>query len=175
MKLLKSGLVAAVIVTGAACGATTQQASSTVARGAACNQMQDLDRQVAQVYDLAKVRHAAPIYTQRFVARAIQPREVTGAELYVDAEPGVSQPYLERVLSCHAAGTSVAHPNDPLRAHNVRDVDVRAQGHQYVIAVHGADRNAGREIWQKAQALLQEDGSVEVQQLSAAAKPASTF
>ena len=174
MKFLKSGLVAAVIFTGAACGATTQQASSTVARGAACNQVQNLDQQVAQVYDLARVRHAEPLYTQRFLARAIQPREVTGAELYVDAEAGVSQPYLERVLSCHAAGSSTAHPNDPLRVQNVRDVDVRVQGHHFVIAVQGADRNAGREIWQKAQALLQ-GGSVEVQQLSAADKPASAL
>jgi len=175
MKLLKSGMVAAVIVTGAACGATTQQASSTVARGASCNQVQNLDQQVAQVYDLARVRHAEPLYTQRFLARAIQPREVIGAELYVDAEAGVSQPYLERVLSCHAAGTSAANPNDPLRAQNIRDLDVRVQGRQFVIAVHGADRNAGREIWQKAQALLQSGGSVEVQQLSAADKPASTL
>lgn len=175
MKLLKSGLVAAVIVTGAACGASTQQASSTVARGASCSQLQNLDQQVAQVYDLAKVRHAQPLYTQRFVARAIQPREVSGAELYVDAEAGVSQPYLERVLSCHAAGSSAAHPNDPLRARNVRDVDVRAQGHHFVIAVQGADRSAGREIWQKAQALLQSGGNVEVQQLSAADKPASAL
>ena len=173
MNLLKSGLVAAVIVTGAACGATTQQASSTVARGASCDQVQNLEQQVAQVYDLARVRHAEPLYTQRFVARAIQPREVSGAELYVDAEAGVSQPYLERVLSCHAAGSSAAHPNDPLRAQNVRDVDVRVQGKHFVIAVHGADRHAGREIWQKAQALLQGGGNVEVQQLSAADKPAT--
>lgn len=173
MNLLKSGLVAAVIVTGAACGAATQQASSTVARGASCNEMQNLNQEVAQVYDLARVRHAEPLYTQRFLARAIQPREVIGAELYVDAQAGVSQPYLERVLSCHAAGTSAAHPNDPLRGQNVRDVDVRVQGHHFVIAVQGADRNAGREIWQKAQALLQRGGNVEVQQLSAADKPAT--
>jgi hypothetical protein len=166
MKLLETSLVAAVIALGAACGASTQQASSTVARGASCDRVENLDQQVAQVYDLARVRHAAPIYTQRFLARAIQPREVIGAELYVNAEAGVSQPYLERVLSCHAAGASAAHPNDPLRAQNIRDLDVRVQGHQFVISVMGADRNAGREIWQKARALTQ-PGSVEVQQLSA--------
>lgn len=168
MQWMKSGLVAAVVMTGAACGATTQQSASTVARGASCSQVENLDQQVAQVYDVARVKNAKPIYTQRFVARAIQPRELTGAELYIDAQPGVSQPYLERVLSCHAAGSSVAHPNDPLRASNVRDVDVRVQGSQFVVAVHGADKQSGREIWKKAKALLQGGGNVEVQQLSAA-------
>ena len=168
MKWLETGLVAAIIVTGAACGASTQQASTTVARGASCERVENLEQQVARVYNLAHVRDAQPLYTQRFLARAIQPRELIGAELYVDAEPGVNQPYLQRLLSCHAAASGVAHPNDPLRAANVRSLDVRVQGHQFVIAVTGANREAGREIWQKSQALLQSGGSVEVQQLSAA-------
>lgn len=169
MKLLETGLLAAIILTGAACAASTQQqASTTVAQGAACDRVENLEHQVARVYKLAHVRDAQPLYTQRFLARAIQPREVIGAELYVDAEPGVNQPYLQRVLSCHAAASSTAHPNDPLRTQNVRALDVRMQGHQFVIAVTGADRQAGREIWQKSQALLQSGGNVQVQQLSAA-------
>lgn len=174
MKLLETGLAAAMVLAGAACGASTQQASNTtVARGASCERVADLEQQVARVYNVAQVRDAQPLYTQRFLARAIQPREVAGAELYVNAEQGVTQAYLERVLTCHAAGSGAAHPNDPLRAQNVRDVDVRVQGHQYVIAVRGADRHAGEEIWQKSQALLQSRGQVEVQQLSAADAPKS--
>jgi hypothetical protein len=169
MKLLETGLLAATILTGAACGASTQQAgATTVARGAACERVENLEQQVARVYNLAHVRDAQPLYTQRFLARAIQPREVIGAELYVDAQPGVNQPYLQRLLSCHAAASSTAHPNDPLRADNVRAVDVRVQGHHYVIAVTGANRRAGQQIWEKSQALLQSGSHVEVQQLSAA-------
>lgn len=170
MKLLETGLTAAIILTGAACGAasTQQAANTTVGLGASCERVENLEQQVARVYNLAHVRDAQPLYTQRFLARAIQPREVVGAELYVDAEHGISQAYLQRVLSCHAAASSTAHPNDPLRTQNVRGLDVRVQGHQFVIAVTGADREAGREIWQKSQALLQSGGQVEVQQLSAA-------
>lgn len=166
----ETGLAAAIILTGAACGASNQQASTTtLVQGASCERISDLDQQVARFYKLAHVRDAQPLYTQRFLARAIQPRELIGAELYVDAEPGMNQPYLQRVLSCHAAGSGKALPHDPLRAQNVRALDVRAQGHQFVIAVTGANREAGREIWQKSQALMEAAGTVEVQQLSAAA------
>jgi hypothetical protein len=168
MKLLETGLVAAIIIAGTACGASTQRTSSTVARGASCNQLQNLDQQVAQLYDTSRVKHAEPIYTERFLARAIQPRELVGAELFVNAEPGVSQPYLERVLSCHAAQASSNRPNDPLSTENISNLAVRVQGGQFVIAVTGADRQASQQIWQKAQALLKSGGHIEVQQLSAA-------
>ena len=169
MKWLGTGMLALCMVSGAACGAGAHSVNATtVASGASCNRVANLEQQVSQIYDTARVRHAAPLYTTRFVARAIQPRELIGAELYVDAEPGMNQPYMERVLSCYAAAGSFAHPNDPLAAANIRDLDVRVQGHQYVISVTGADRHAGKEIWQRAAALLESGGRIEVQQLSAA-------
>lgn len=45
----------------------------------------------------------------------------------------------------------------------------------FVIAITGADPARGREIWNKARALVRSRGSVEVQQLSAAGTTAPAF
>lgn len=166
--VLESGLLAALTLTGVACGAGTQQASTTVPAGAACQRLPDLQEQVAQVYDVGRVRQVAPLYRTQFLARAIQPRYIAGAELHLDAERGVSQPYLQRVLACHVALSEGAHPADPLSAPNIQNVTVRAEGHRFVVTITGADRQAGKLIWQKARALTQPTGHVEVEQLSAA-------
>jgi hypothetical protein len=148
--MMKSLLVAAIAIGGAACATTGHQPAMVA--GQTCRDIPD--ETISEVYNPARIRYAAPIYKLRFVARAIQSREVLGAELYIDATSGVSQAYLERVLSCHVAGTSKAHPNDPLRVRTIQDVDVRTHGPYFIVSVQGTDRSAGREIWAKAQALM---------------------
>jgi hypothetical protein len=123
---------------------------------------------VEALYAPGNIKHIEPIQRQQFVTRAIQPSYTAGVKLYVPAEPGMHPAYVERVLSCHAAGGGVAHPNDPLRAPGVRDVDVAASGPLLRISIEGADRGAGKAIWQRAQALHRQGSSVDVQQLSAA-------
>lgn len=174
---MKKFIIVVVSVAGlAATGcAATQHPATTVAATASCERIADLEQQVARVYDADRVRHVAPVYRSKFLARAIQPRYIAGAELYLDAEPGVTQPYLQRMLSCHAAGDSAAHPNDPLRAANVEAVNVRVQGHRFVVAVTGADAQAGKQIWQRAEALRTPAARVEVQQLSAATQSATAL
>lgn len=173
MRVLQSGWLAGLALALAGCAGGPQSAGTTAvsvssASSASCHRMSDLDQQVAEVYDVSRVRRVAPVYRTQFLARAIQPRYIAGAELYLDAERGVSQAYLQRVLACHAAVGSAAHPNDPLRAPDVRNVQVRTEGARFVVSVSGADRAAGRQIWQKAEALMQSQGRVGIQQLSAA-------
>lgn len=107
-----------------------------------------------EIYSVSKIRHASPLYAERFVARAIQPRVLVGAKLFLDAEPGLTQPYLERVLSCRARAED---PLDPLRVQNADEVSVGVQGPYFVIYARGADRASAREIWRRAQALISQD------------------
>lgn len=149
------------------CGVAAQTRANTQIAGAQCGAISDLDQQVAALYAPGNVDRVEPMYRTQFVARAVQPRFVSGAKLYVPAQQGMSQGYLERVLSCHAASQSASHPNDPLRVANVRDVDVQARGQRFVIQIEGADRKAGGEIYQRARALRAPASQVEVRQLSA--------
>lgn len=165
MNTLKVALTAAIVMTGASC-AGAQHTARALPELSACRGLSDLDQRVAQVYDVARVRRVSPIYRKHFLARAIQPRYLHGAELYVDAEAGVSQPYMQRVLSCYAEARSGGHPNDPLSAEHVESVNVRTQGSHYVIAVTSSDRHAAKQIWQRARGLVQPRSHVEVQQLS---------
>ena len=150
------------------CSAAAQSRATPQVAGVQCGAITDLDRHVAELYTPGNVSRVEPVYRTQFVARAVQPRYVSGAKLYVPAQQGVSQGYLERVLSCHEASQSSAHPNDPLRVANVRDVDVQARGQRFVIQIEGADRKSGGEIYQRARALRDPATSVEVRQLSSA-------
>jgi len=151
------------------CSAASQTRTHTAAHvaGAQCTSLTDRDRQVAELHAPGQVTHVAPFHRQEFVARAIQPRYLAGAKLYVPAQQGFSEPYLERVLSCHAAAKTTVHPNDPLRADNIRSIDVTTAGSQFVVTIQGSDRRAGKEIWQRAKALHEPSSEVEVRQLSA--------
>jgi hypothetical protein len=123
---------------------------------------------IEALYAPGNIKRIESIQRQQFLTRAIQPTYTAGVRLYVPAEPGMHPAYVERALSCHAAGGGATHPNDPLRARGVRDVDVAASGPLLRISIEGTDRTAGKAIWQRAQALHQQGTSVEVQQLSAA-------
>lgn len=155
---------AAVLAGG--CGAAAQANAKTQVAGVQCSGLQDVDRQVAALYAPGNVQHVEPTYRTEFLARAIQPRYVSGAKLHVPAQQGMTQGYLERVLTCHAAAQNALHPNDPLLAQNVRDVDVQTRGQRFVIQIEGADRASGKEILQRARALQDSATRVEVRQLS---------
>jgi hypothetical protein len=126
------------------------------------------DQTVAALYSPGKVRSVEPTYKQQFLARAIQPRFVSGAALYLPAEPGVASAYLQRALTCHAASTTSIHPSDPLRVAGVTTVTVSEAGPTMRISIQGDDRASGAAIWERAQILREQRGEVSVQQLSAA-------
>jgi hypothetical protein len=123
------------------------------------------DATVTSLYSPGKIRRIEPIYRRQFIARAIQPVYVAGAKLYVSAERGITAPYLERVLSCHARSGSLTHASDPLRAPGITDVDVAANGPMLRIEVTGLNRAAGKDIWRRTRTLY-ERGDVAVEQLS---------
>jgi hypothetical protein len=118
------------------------------------------------------IQSVEPIHTTQFLARAIQPTYVSGANLYVLAQPGLNEAYVERVLTCHAASGTAVSAHDPLLAEGVTDVDVSAQGPTLRIAILGANRAAGKDILRRARALQQLRGEVSVEQLSALPVPA---
>ncbi|MGD8861911.1 MAG: hypothetical protein PVI30_18010 [Myxococcales bacterium] len=164
---MKLGLVISVAVL-AGCAANTSQQGSSTAISHNCAGIEDVSGQVADLY-ANKVSAVKPVHEKIFLARAIQPEVVTGAELYVPAEPGMSGAYLDRLMSCHAgSGVASAHPNDPVRVAGVERVDVDEVGSNYRITVTGEDREAGRAIWRSAEQLGRSGGSVRVQQLAAA-------
>ena len=150
------------------CGAHASQASSAPVVAADCAGLGSADAELAAIYSGA-VRNVQPIHRKDFRARAIQLRYVAGASFDVPAPRSTTAAYLERALSCHAAGRTAGmeHPNDPLRVAGVHDVDVRAVGARLRISVTGADRSAGKAILQRAEALSEGSGSVKVKQLAA--------
>jgi len=149
------------------CGAASQSQAKVQVAGSQCSALAGVERHVAELYAVGGVERVEPLERQVLIARAIQPRYVVGARLYVPAQQGTSQAYLQRVLSCHASSGANVHPNDPLHASNLRNIDVKTQGQRYVVSIEGADRAAGREIWQRARALRDSAAQVGVRQLSA--------
>lgn len=154
------------------CAANTPQHSQALSHN--CNALGDVSGQVADLYANG-VSAVKPVEQQIFVARAIQPKVVTGAELYVPADKDMNGAYLDRLMSCHASSrVASAHPNDPLRVDGVERVDVDEVGSNFRITVTGSDRAAGRAIWQSAQQ-LHGGGNVSVQQLASATPPHSAL
>lgn len=148
---------------------TTQNEPKSVASGAACTDLGAAEDVVANFYAPGSVYDARPIRETVFKARAIQPVETMGASLYVKAEPGMNSPYLQRVLSCHAASGAEAHPNDPLHPSQgaVTQLAVREAKHGFAVEVRSDDPAVGREIWKRAESLSQGQGSVAVEQVAA--------
>jgi hypothetical protein len=120
----------------------------------------NLTSPAADLYGPGKVKHVEPTYRQEFLARAIQPRRLVGANLYVPAEPGMTPAYAERVLACHASASGPAQANDPLRVDGAK-VRVSMAGPSMRIAITGKTHDAGREIWQRAQTLVRDQVTVE--------------
>lgn len=166
--------ICAIGIASALTGCATHQAPRAQVARADCSGLAT-DGTLAELYSAGTIKKVEPIYRQQFVARAIQPRYVAGASLYVPAEAGMNEAYLERVLSCHAALGRGEHPNDPLGAEGVVDVDVVAAGPRMRIAITGQDRASGQAIWKRAMALHEQAGEVTIQQLSSAPAPRSAM
>jgi hypothetical protein len=123
----------------------------------------------AELYSPEKISRVEPIIRTQLIARATKRRYVIGADLYLPAEPGLNEAYLERALSCRATSAAGSgHPNDPLLAADVVDVDVTSVGPNMRVAIVGADREAGEAILQRARALRAGSADVTIQQLSSA-------
>jgi len=173
MKKLGAFMAAGLVCAAVGCASAARPQANTQIVGAHCAGLEDVNRQVADLYRAERVEHIKPLYREQFLARAVQRRYVAGAELYLRPQQGWSAPYLDRVLSCHAGSDTSAHPNDPLRVFNVESVAVRARGPHFIVTIAGVDREAGEEIYQRAKALRDPSSQVEVRQLSARTLPSS--
>jgi hypothetical protein len=142
------------------CGAAAHQ---QVSRGSElqCARVTD---PVASQSLLSNAVRAEPIHHQRVYAGGPQADHVVGAKLYVPAEAGQSEAYLERVMSCRLeSGQAGVQPNDPLGVEGVRHVAVRAAGSSFEVSIVGSDAQSGEAIWQRARALA---GQVGVEQVA---------
>jgi hypothetical protein len=167
MKKLGAFMVAGSICAAVGCASAGGPQANTQIASAHCVGLEDVHRQVADMYRADRVEYVKPLYREVFVARAVQRKYVAGAELYLRPQQGWSAPYLDRVLSCHAGSEASVHPNDPLRVFNFERVVVRARGPHFIVTITGVDREAGEEIYQRARALRDPSSQVEVRQLSA--------
>lgn len=167
MRVLTLGALTIVSAALSACASAAPQPRIAATN---CSGLQSV-ASIRALYEPGNIQKVEPIYTTQILARAIQPTYVSGANVYVSAQPGLHEAYVERALSCHAATGSAEDPRDPLIARGVVDVDVSSAGTMLRIAIRGADRAAGKDIWQRARA-LHDRGEVSVEQLSALSKPA---
>jgi hypothetical protein len=161
------------------CGAAATQTPSTVSTHA-CSGVADLDSQVAAVYAPSAVTKVEALYTRpgvydqgRFPVRADRPsHHVEGAALYVPAPAQTSPAYLERALSCYAAGAGSSQQlgNDPLRVDGVKDIDVQAVGTALRIDIRAEGREAGHRVLEAARVM---QSNVGITQLAAGTGAAS--
>lgn len=158
--------------TSMACAGTTQNTQTTLASASSCSQLPDADATVQQLYTPGNVYAAKPVERKVFKARSAQPTRTFGASLYTHAEKGMTAPYMERVLRCHAAYGQAAHPNDPLHpaGGKITDLSVSSVAGNFAIRVEGDSTETGKEIWQRAEALSGQAAGVQTQQVSAAEK-----
>lgn len=121
----------------------------------------------AEFYKPGQVYGARELERNEFVARAIQRKATTGAELYMHAPRNVTGEFLERALACHAFTGQAAHPNDPLHPAEgtIKSVSVRSRGGGFAVQVTSDSPKVGREIWARARAFAG-SSSVDVRQVS---------
>jgi hypothetical protein len=133
-----------------------------------CDGLETPDPVVTAFYEPGTVYRAVPVRRRVFVARAIQRMRTLGAELSVQARPGLTRESLERSLFCHVSQGRPAVPDDPLHpaTGRVAGLNVRSAPGAFVVAVLGDGPAAGADIWRRARALAEPEGSVEVQQLA---------
>lgn len=147
----------------------------TVATTAACERLTDVDQTVSRLLTSGEAYDAGEATTTAPGGGYFGPStEIirTGAEIRLHAQPGVTAPYLQRVLECHAAYGRRLHPNDPFHPANgfVTSVAVFPAGNSYIVQLAGSDANANDEILERARTLTARSSA---EQVSARNSPAS--
>lgn len=167
---------AGVLFAAVGCATTTQQAATHRVTGTRCDAITNLDQRVHQLLAASNIERVTPAYHQVPHFDGPKPLYIEGAEIYIPAEAGINEAYLERALSCYAAAQSgTAQPHHPLRAQGIRSISARESGQTFRVSIHGVDRKAGEEIWKRTQALRNAAGTIEIRQLSSAPSQASSL
>lgn len=152
-----------------------QTKPTTVAQGASCGTLAEGDQLLGMLYAPGAIYSAKPIEKRIFKARANQPIRTMGATLYIKALPEMNAPYVQRLLSCHAASPENAHPNDPIHPSSgpIASLDVREAKHGFAVEVMANDPKVGEEIWKRAESLANYKGAVPNKQ-AGASRPNTT-
>lgn len=160
-------LITVGVMLAAGCATTSHQTASHQVAGTRCASLSDLDERVHQLLAASNIERVTPAYHEVPHFDGPKPLYVEGAEIYIPAEQGLNEAYVERALSCYAAsasGTGQAH--HPLRADGIRSISAREAGQALRVTIRGVDRKAGEEIWKRTQALRNPAGTIEIRQLS---------
>jgi hypothetical protein len=119
----------------------------------------ELQEDGSMIYAL--VHDAKPI-KKRPNKKALLPKWIAGAKMYVTAEKGMTREYLHRAALCHASATDIPeYVHDPLRVDGeIKSIRVYSAGPSFVISVTSDEKATGREIWKRAEALTTEVDSL---------------
>jgi hypothetical protein len=165
----KTSFVAGAVGALAIACASSHGQPREVAESAGCRSLGDASQTVASVLspDVVYGAHRADV-DRRVSVTGTQP----GSVLYLRATPGMSQEYLERVLSCHAAYGRAVNASDPFhpQSGNVADVQVASSGASYAVRVVGENQRTDEEIWHRARDLAY--STVRAEQLASVASRA---
>lgn len=169
-------IAAGVLLAATGCATTNQQAASQHVTGTRCDSLTDLDQRVHQLLAASNIERVTPAYHHVPHFDGPKPLYIEGAEIYIPAEAGINEAYLERALSCYAASRSgTAQPHHPLRADGIRSISARESGQTFRVSIRGVDRKAGEEIWKRSQALRNASGTIEIRQLSSGPSQSRTL
>jgi hypothetical protein len=158
-----TALAAALSVSG--CATTSNQVASQRVSGTRCEALTNLDQRVQQLLSANNIVRLEPAYRMTPHFDGPKPAYVEGVAIYIPADAGVTEAYVERALSCHAASSGRALPSDPFRVDGVRSITANEVRQTIRVDILGVDREAGERIWHTAQGL---SARVEVRQLSSA-------
>lgn len=115
----------------------------------------DIERDGSLLY--AQVAEAKPIKKGPAPpVRSLLPKKTMGAKMYLPATKGMTGEYLQRAAVCHARSSAPpVFRGDPLRVDGPIDkIRVVPAGGRFVLSVTAKDPKTGREIWQRAEALI---------------------
>jgi hypothetical protein len=155
----------------AGCASSSEQVARNRITGTQCEALTDLDQRVQQLLTPSNIERVEPAYYEVPHFAGPRPLYVAGADIYIPAEAGINQAYLERVLSCYAASSSREdHAHDPLRAQGIRSISARESGQTFRVSIRGVDQASGKEIWKRAQALRKPAATIEIRQLGSSAR-----
>ncbi len=101
-----------------------------------------------------EVSSVAPLYS---TPTKNSPQRLEGAVVTVRAAPGVTGPWLQRVVDCHVARSAATHPTTAEMASCAlavpgSDTRVAPTRAGFAVSIRGEDRDAATEIWRRAQA-----------------------
>jgi hypothetical protein len=169
--MLKTSFIAGIVSALAISCASSHGQPREIAASAGCRSLGDASQTVAAVLSPEVVYGAERVDVDRRISvTGTQP----GSLLYLRATSGMSQEYLERVLSCHAAYGRAISASDPFHPQSggVAQVQVASSGPGYSVRVVGEDARTDREIWRRARELAY--STVQAEQLASTATRAST-